>query len=305
MRKNEPETAIRIGLITVRDEAYHPNRRLTEAARQAGCQGVLLHPYRLWPTTNNGALGLLGENADRPPHVVVPRQGAEIGDTCLALIRHFQRMGIPLINGPEAVSAARNKFLTQQVLSDAGLPCPDTVFVNEAPGFAPAVALLGGYPVVAKPINARQGEGILLVTNADDAQRRVLGGLDRQRGVMVQRYTAPDKRRDIRALVIDGRLVCAASLTPRPGEFRANFHLGSDIRPIDLPADLAEMAVTAAAAVGCDVAGVDLMVDGHGRPLIVEVNYSPGFRGMEAASGLDVAGRIIRLAIERYQNKKA
>ena len=297
MRNNEPETAIRIGLITVRDKAYHPNRRLLEAAKQAGCQGLLLHPYRLWPTTCNGSLGLIGQHADRPPHVVLPRQGAEIGDTCLALIQHFQRMGIPLINGPEAVSVARNKFLTQQVLSDAGLPCPDTVFVNEAPGFAPAVALLGGYPVVAKPINARQGDGILRIKNDDDAQKRVLVGLDRQGGVMVQRYTAPDKRHDIRALVIGGELVCAARLTPKKGEFRANFHLGSDIRAIDLPADLANLAVDAAAAVGCDVAGVDMMVDGNGRPLIVEVNYSPGFRGMEAATGLNIARRVIRLAL--------
>ena len=305
MRNSQTETAIRIGIITVRDKAYHPNRRLLEAAKQAGCRGVLLHPYRLWPTTMGGTLGLVGVHGNRPPHVVLPRQGAEIGDTCLALIQHLQRMEVPLINGPEAVSVARNKFLTQQVLSDAGLPCPDTVFVNEAPGFEPAVALLGGYPVVAKPINARQGEGILIVKDVDDARRRVLDGLDRQRGVMVQRYTAPDKRRDIRALVIGGELVCAASLTPKEGEFRANFHLGSDIRAIDLPADLANMAVAAAAAVGCDVAGVDMMVDRrNGRPLIVEVNYSPGFRGLEAASGLDIAARIVALALRRHHEKE-
>ena len=88
------------------------------------------------------------------------------------------------------------------------------------------------------------------------------------------------------------------------GDFRANFHLGGDIRAIDLPADLANLAVAAAAAVGCDVAGVDLMVEKNGRPLIGEVNYSPGFRGMEAASGLDVAGRIVRMAIDRCQEKK-
>jgi ribosomal protein S6--L-glutamate ligase len=296
---------IRIGIITVRDDTYHPNRRLLEAGRKAGCQGLLIHPYRVWPTTMDGRLGLIGEHAERPPQVVLPRQGAEIGDTCLALIHHFQRMGIPLVNDLAAVSTARNKFLTQQVLTAAGLPCPATVFVNEAPGFAPAVVRLGGYPVVAKPVNARQGEGVMLVKDAEDADRRVLAGLDRQRGVMVQRYIAPDRRRDIRVLVIGNEAVCAASLTPRQGEFRANFHLGSDIRSFDLPADLAEMGAAAARAVGCDVAGVDLMVEEEGRPLIVEVNYSPGFRGMEAASGLDIAGRIIRLAIDRYQEKNA
>jgi ribosomal protein S6--L-glutamate ligase len=251
----------------------------------------------------DGRLGLIGEHADLPPQVVLPRQGAEIGDTCLALIHHFQRMDIPLVNDLTAVTTARNKFLTQQVLTAAGLPCPDTIFVNEAPGFGPSVARLGGYPVVTKPVNARQGEGVRLVSNVNEADRCVLSTLDRQRGVMVQRYIAPDQRRDIRALVIGGEVVGAASLIPRQGEFRANFHLGSDIRAFDLPAELADMAVAASRAVGCDVAGVDMMIDAEDRPLIVEVNYSPGFRGMEAVSGLDIAGRMIRLAVARYQEK--
>ena len=305
MRSKDLKTGIRIGIITVRDNAYHPNHRLLEAAEKAGCQGMLVHPYRMWPAAKNGRLGLIGESADRLPQVVLPRQGAEIGDTCLALIHQFQRMNIPLVNDHQAVSTTRNKFLTQQVLCAAGLNCPATVFVNEVSGFQPAVDHLGGYPVVAKPVNARQGEGVMLIKNADDADRRVLAGLDRQRGVMVQRYIAPDRRRDIRVMVIGGEAVCAASLTPQQGEFRANFHLGGNIRSIDLSADLAELAVAATTAVGCDVAGVDMMAEGAGRPLILEVNYSPGFRGMETASGLDIAGRIIRLAIEHYQEKKA
>ena len=304
MKKSDPDMDIRIGIISVRDGNYHPNRRLLEASRQAHCQGMLIHPYRLWPTTVGGTLGLIGAQAENPPHVVLPRQGAEIGDTCLALIHHFEQMGMALVNDLASVTLARNKFLTQQVLTSAGLPCPDTVFVNEASGFSPAVDRLGGYPVVVKPVNARQGEGVMRIENADDAHRRVLATLDRRRGVMVQRYIDRDGRRDIRVLVIGGEAFCAASLTPRQGDFRANFHLGGDIRSIDLPADLAELAAAAAAAVGCDVAGVDLMVEKNGRPLIGEVNYSPGFRGMEAASGLDVAGRIVRLAIDRYQEKR-
>lgn len=298
-----PDTDLRIGIITVQAPDYHPNRRLLEAARAAGAEGMLIHPYRVWPTSMDGRPGLTGESAQRPPQVVLPRQGAQIGDSCLALIRHFELMGIPLINDGSAVVTARNKFLTQQALSAAGLPCPDTVFVNATEGFAPAVACLGGYPVVVKPVNARQGDGVLRIVDAEDARRRVLESLDRRRGIMVQRYLAPQGRRDIRALVIDGKLTCAARLVPRKGEFRANFHLGSDIAAVDLPADLAAIAVAAAAAVGCDVAGVDMMVGEDDRPEIVEVNYAPGFRGMEAASGKDIAGRIIRLAIGRYHRQ--
>jgi ribosomal protein S6--L-glutamate ligase len=293
--------AMRIGIITVRDSGYHPNRRLLEAAGRAGHEGVLIHPYRLWPTTVNGELGLIGENAAPLPHVVLPRQGAQIGDACLALIGQFQKMGVPLVNGFEAVATARNKFLTQQALTAAGLPCPDTVFVNDAAGVFQAADRLGGYPIVVKPVSARQGTGVLRVEDAADSRRRALAALNRRQGLMIQRYLPPEKRRDIRALVVGGELVCAAALVPPPGEFRANFHLGGDIRPTVLSIDLERTALAAAAAVGSDVAGVDMMVAGDGRPSIVEVNYSPGFKGMEAASGLDIAGRIVAFAVERYQ----
>lgn len=291
---------MRIGIITVRGPDYHPNRRLMEAARQAGHLGNLIHPYRLWPTTVDGKLGLTEENPDPLPQAVIPRQGAQIGDACLALIRHFQLMGIVLINTSDAVTIARNKFLTQQVLSAAGLPCPDTIFVNEVPGFVHAVEQMGGYPVVTKQVSERQGDGVMRIMDMDDARQRALPALDRRRGLMVQRYLPPENRRDIRALVIGGKLICATTLIPAKEDFRANFHRGSEIQSTTLSDELEKLAVTAAASIGCDVAGVDMMIEADNRPLIVEVNYSPGFKGMEAATGLDIAGRIVQFAIDRY-----
>ena len=296
--------AIRIGIITVQEPAYHPNQRLLEAARQAGHEGILIHPYHLWPTTAAGHLEVTGEHSARLPHVVLPRQGAQIGDACLALIRQFQLMGVSLVNDHDAVAIARNKFLTQQVLTAAGLPCPDTIFVNDPSGFFHAVDQLGGYPVVAKQVSERQGDGVLRIMNVNDARQRALPALDRRRGLIVQRYLPPEKRRDLRALVIGGGVVCAASLIPAQGDFRANFHRGSDIKAAALPQELEQTAVTAAAAVGCDVAGVDMMVDNDDRPFIVEVNYSPGFKGLEAATGLDIAGRIVHFAMDRYREKR-
>lgn len=295
---------LQIGLITVRDHGYHPNRRLLEAACKAGHKPVLIHPYQLWPTTISGRLGLTEETSTHLPHVVLPRQGAQIGDACLALIRQFQLKGIALVNDVDAVTIARNKFLTQQVLTAAGLPCPDTVFINEPQGFFDAVDQLGGFPVVVKQTSGRQGEGVLRVMDPDDALQRALPALDKRRGMMVQRYLPPGRRLDIRALVVGGRLVCAAALAPPTGDFRANFHLGSDIQTMRLDAELEQAAVTAAACVGCDVAGVDLIVDSHDRPFIVEVNYAPGFKGMEAVTGLDIAGRIIGFADQHYHQKK-
>jgi ribosomal protein S6--L-glutamate ligase len=292
-----------IGIITVQGPGYHRNHRLLEAARKAGHQGTLIHPYRQWPMTAAGRLEVTGADSSPLPHVVLPRQGAQIGDACLSLIHQFQLMGIPLVNDHGAVSITRNKFLTQQVLTAAGLPCPDTVFVNDESGFFRAVDQLGGYPVVAKQTSGRQGDGVLRIMDAGDAGQRALPALDRRRGLIVQRYLPPDKRLDLRALVIDGEVVCAASLIPSTGEFRANFHLGGNIEAAALGGELEPIAVGAATAVGCDVAGVDIIVDKDDRPFIVEVNYSPGFKGLEAATGLDIAGRIIHFAADRYRDR--
>ncbi|MFO7715017.1 RimK family alpha-L-glutamate ligase [Desulfosarcina sp.] len=295
---------LRIGIITVQEPGYHPNRRLLEAAGIAGHEAVLIHPYRQWPKMVAGQLGVTAKNGAGLPHVVMPRQGAQVGDACLALMGQFQLMGVPMVNDHQAVSIARNKFITQQVLTAAGLPCPDTVFINHESGFFQAVDQLGGYPVVVKPVSGRQGDGVLLIMDGVDARRRGLPALNPQRGLMVQRYIPAEKRRDIRALVIGGALICAASLVPASGEFRANFHLGSEIRSTVLATDLKQIALSAAAVVGCDVAGVDIIVDSDGRPFIVEVNYSPGFKGLEAATGRDIAGRIIRFATDRYHEKR-
>ncbi len=289
-----------IGIITVQDPGYHPNRRLLEAVRHAGHQGTLIHPYRLWPKTAAGQLETTGTLLAPLPHVVLPRQGAQIGEACLALIGQFQLMGVTLINDMQAVSIARNKFLTQQMLTAAGLPCPDTVFINDASGFYHAVDQLGGYPVVVKQVSERQGDGVLRILDANDAHQRALPALDRRRGMMVQRYLPPEKRRDIRALVIDGEVVCAVSLIPSTGDFRANFHLGANIQATAIAAELESIAAGAATVVGCEVAGVDMIVDQDGRPFVVEVNYSPGFKGLEAATGLDIAGRIVKFAVNQY-----
>ena len=294
---------LRIGIVSVQAPDYHPNRRLLEAAGGAGYEGILIHPYEIWPHVVEGKLTVTGKYATKMPRVILPRQGAQIGESSLALIRQLHLMGLHMVNGPEAIFIARDKFLTQQVLAHAGLPCLDTVFINRSQGFFQGVERLGGYPVVVKPTSGRQGEGVMCIAGQDDAMMRALPLLDGRKGLVLQRYLPTDRRKDIRAVVIGKEVVCAGALTPVDGEFRSNFHLGAVIRPFSLSADLKGLALAAAATVGCDVAGVDMMIDAKGRPNIVEVNYSPGFAGMEAATDMDIAGRIVRFAVQSCRQR--
>ena len=112
-----------------------------------------------------------------PLDVVLPRQGATIGDSCLALIRHFSLMGIPLVNDLDSIRLTKNKFLTLQTLTAARIQVPETVFINSPEGFQEAIERLGGYPVVAKQVSGRQGEGIVLV--------------ETRKGLLVQRFIPP------------------------------------------------------------------------------------------------------------------
>lgn len=298
------ETAMNIGIISIRGPEYHPNRRLAEAATERGHRMTLVHPYRIWPAIERNKPGLVEPLGKSALDVVLPRQGATVGASCLALIHHFRLLGIPVVNDIDAVRVAKNKFLTLMTLNSAGIPVPDTLFVNAPEAFGPAVTRLGGYPVVAKQASGRQGEGIRLVKTEKDLHSILRHGFDKYSGLLLQRFIPPAGRTDIRVLTIGGEMVGAMELQPKNGDFRANFHLSGDSRAIELSPHLEEIALRAAAAVGLEIAGVDLILGRDGGASVIELNYAPGFRGLEAATGLDIAGEIVNYLGETYGSLK-
>jgi len=292
------------GIITVRDSDYHPNGRLMAAAAQKGHRARLIHPYEVIPKVTGKGLGFEGQLDVQDLDVVMPRQGATIGDSSLTLLHHFSRLGMPLVNGFEAVCIARSQIMTLQALSFAGLPVPNTLFVNSESGFIKAVSLAGGYPVVAKQVSGRQGTGISLVESVNQAKTITEDHMDSRKGILVQHYIPTPARQDIRVMVIGGKAVAAMEMTPVDGDFRANYHLTRESRPLELTRPVKTLATKAARAVGLDIAGVDMIVDTHDNMYIIEVNYAPGFKGLERATGLDIAGLMIDCAVARGRRKK-
>lgn len=282
-----------IGVITVRRAGFHPNARLAQAAAQRGHRVKLLHPYRLLSEIRGGEAGLVSPDQAETPRVVLPRVGAEISDYTLALLTHLELMGVALAATPRAVALARHKFLALQALTRAGLPAPDTLLVNTWTGLEQAAARLGGYPVVAKTPSGGQGLGVMLLKDRATAELAARFRLRARRGLLIQRFIPPQDRRDLRILVVGGRMVGAMSLRPERGDFRANFHLTGRAEFIEPSREQVELAQAAARALGLGVAGVDMIIDAQGRPWIMEVNFSPGFRGLEQASGRDIAGAMV------------
>ena len=289
-----------IGIITAEGYDYPPTKRLKEAAAEKGHRIIVVDPIYIWPVLVDGSPGLEGALDISMLDVVLPRQGATVNDSSLKLVPHLRRMGIPLVNNLDAIRLAKDQFLTLQALSAVQLPIPDTGFINSIEGFHLVLDRLGGYPVVLKQASGRVGEGVFLVKSEHQARLILHNNLETGKGMLVQRFIPPENRLNIRVLVIGGKVAGAMKLKPKPGDFRSNFHLTQKSWPVELLPEWEEIALKAADALGLEIAGVDLIVDAEGKVRVIEVNYSPGFSGLEAATGLDIAGRIIDYVVETY-----
>lgn len=297
---------MQVGIITARDTGYHPNRRLLEAGALLGVEVALLHPFHMWSGLAAGrplAAGILGlEGID----LLLPRVGATISDYSLTLLTQLEMMGLRLVNGSRAIAICRHKFTTLQVLSGVGLPVLDTYMVNSLTGYADAVRRLEGPPVVVKLVSSRQGSGVFLVE--DDSPDPILGEerlsqiMQQRQGVLVQRYLPPQGRRDVRVVLLGQDAAWAMEIAPAPGEFRANVHLGGEGRAIPAQGEILSLAQQARQAVGLDIAGVDLMQDSNGAWWLGEVNFTPGFKGLEEATGEDIARDLLEFSLRKVPN---
>lgn len=284
---------IDIGILSIKGPDYHPTRRLAEAALARNARVVVINPYELALSYQDGHPVFIPPDCINGLDAVLPRQGAEVKTASLAVIAHFEHAGILVVNRLAGILTARNKYLTCQALAAAGVSVPETVYATSAEACHRAREAFAPSPVVVKPVSGRQGAGIHCLDPdtalpADSADELTAG-----RGVLVQAFVPPRGRTDIRIFVVGGQVVGAASLTPPEGDFRSNFHVGSRAAPYALPDALAALACRAVRVIGLDIAGVDMIVPRHGAPMIVEVNYAPGFRGLEGATGIDIAAVIM------------
>lgn len=283
---------MRIGVMTINGFDFHPNGRFAWEAEKIGHQIILINPYDMGCCVTGTNLTIIGGNKNLP-RVVMPRQGSPMGEYGFVVLRQFLTMGIPLVNGLDGVTIARNQYITLQHLVLADIPVLDSFFVTRENRFFEALKQLGTFPVVAKQMDGMGGDGVVKLNDLPEARAYLQSSLNPAKGLLVQSFLDPKGRRDIRALVIGDGVAGAMVLTPAPGQFKANIHQEAQARAFDLPEDMAAMAIKASRACHLEIAGVDMMVDATGDVRVVEVNFSPGFRGLEQATGLNIAGKIL------------
>jgi ribosomal protein S6--L-glutamate ligase len=172
---------------------------------------------------------------------------------------------------------------------------PRTVLARGGGDVRELVAQVGGLPAILKLIQGTQGVGVMIAHSAAEVES-ILGTLwDLGQEILLQEFISESRGRDLRALVVGDRVVGAMRREAPRGEFRSNLHRGGFGTAVQLPPEYEEAAIRAARVIGLDVAGVDLLEAGQG-PKIVELNSSPGFEGLERATGLDIAGEIVSFA---------
>jgi ribosomal protein S6--L-glutamate ligase len=223
---------------------------------------------------------------------VLPRVGASITYFGTAVVRQFQEMDVFCANTAHGIINSRDKLRSLQILSRHHIGIPRTTFVRDKKDVIPAIQRVGGAPVVIKLIEGTQGIGVLLAESMNAAESIIELLQSQKQNVLVQKFVAESKGRDIRAFVVGDRVVAAMRRVAQGQEFRSNVHRGGIAEAVELDEQYRETAVRAAQILGLRVAGVD-MLEGADGPQIMEVNSSPGLEGIESSTGLDVAGAVI------------
>jgi ribosomal protein S6--L-glutamate ligase len=223
---------------------------------------------------------------------VIPRIGASVTFFGTAVVRQFEMMRVYTVNESVAIARSRDKLRSLQLLSRRGIGLPVTVFAHKTSNAEEIIRLAGGAPVVIKLLEGTQGIGVVLGETPKAAQSiiQAFGGVNTN--ILVQEYIREARGEDIRCIVVGGKVVASMRRRGREGDFRSNLHRGGSAKAAKITPQERATAIGAAKAMGLNVCGVDMLRSNHG-PVVMEVNSSPGLEGVEQATHVDVAGKII------------
>ena len=283
---------MKLGILSCGPNSYS-TRRLVEAAKQRNHTVRVLNTLKFAIDLQQGVPDLYYRQKVLSTYdAVLPRIGASITYYGTAVVRQCQEMDIFCANTAAGITNSRDKLRSLQILSRHHVGIPRTTFVRDKKDVLPAIERVGGAPVVIKLIEGTQGIGVLLAESTKSAEAIIELLQSQKQNVLIQKFVAESKGKDIRAFVVGDRVVAAMRRVAQGQEFRSNVHRGGVAEGVELSEEYRETAVRAAQILGLRVAGVD-MLEGKAGPQIMEVNSSPGLEGIETCTGLDVAGSVI------------
>lgn len=283
---------MKFGILSCSPNCYS-SRRLREAAEQRGHSVKILNTLKFAIDLEQGDPDLFFRQKKLSSYdAVLPRIGNSITYFGTAVVRQFEQMDVFCANSSLGISNSRDKLRSLQILSRHQIGIPKTTFIRDKKDVLPAIERVGGAPVVIKLIEGTQGIGVLLADTVKSAEAIIELLQSQRQNILIQKFVAESKGKDIRAFVVGDRVVAAMRRVAQGQEFRSNVHRGGKTERVELDESYAKTAVRAAQIMGLRVAGVDMLESKHGAQ-IMEVNSSPGLEGIEGCTQLDIAGAIV------------
>lgn len=279
--------------ILSRDSSLYSTSRLKEAGEARGHEVKVIDYLRCYMniTSRKPQIFFQGHELEGFD-AVIPRIGASHTFYGTAVVRQFEMLGTFTPNESQSITRSRDKLRSLQLLARAGIGLPVTGFAHSTKDIDGLLETVGGAPVVVKLLEGTQGVGVVLAETKKAAESVIAAFRQLDANILVQEYIKESGGSDIRCIVVGNRVVAAIKRTSAPGDFRSNLHRGGTAEKIRLTPEERSIAVRAARTVGLNVSGVDLLQSNHG-PVVMEVNSSPGLEGVEGATNVDVAGKII------------
>lgn len=299
-------------LMLCREPRLYSCCRIKAACEAKGIELDILDQNRMLLGLENGEFKIYyqaGESYDnnRPEPVllpnydgILPRFGTGSTEMGCSVLRHFEAKGIPVLNHSAAFALARDKWRTLQKLAKHNLPVPNTNFAGHLVSVKSQLNQFA-FPLISKVLNGSQGNGVMLFEGKNNAKAVLATFRQVNEPYLCQQFVGDAKGQDIRAFVIGNEVVAAMSRTSVTGDFRANIHQGGTAQPIELTQMERALAIKATKTIGLDIAGVDFLRTEKGV-VILEVNASPGFEGIERVNDVDIASEMVSYFINKMKN---
>ena len=292
-------------VILSRNKSLYSTQRLIEAGENRGHEMLLLDHMKTVLVIEQGRPHIFFNGKEvTDVNAVIPLIGSSATFYGSAVVRQFEMMKIFTAVESQALVRSRDKLRSLQILARAGIGIPKTAFASspKEKDIDNVIESIGGAPCIIKLLEGTQGIGVILADNHKAAKSVIEAFMKIKANMLVQEFIKEAGGADIRVFIVDGQIVGAMKRQAKDGEFRSNLHRGGSASVIQLSSEERATAIKAVKKLGLGIAGVDLLQSKRG-PLVMEVNSSPGLEGIEGATGIDIAGKIIEY-VERNEFNK-
>ncbi len=294
---------MKIHVLSVGENIYS-TQRLVDEAENRGHHVCVINHTKCSVKLGKGRPQIIfeGKNIINDPDVIIPRIGASVSRHGAAIVKEFEMNGVFSTARSLGILRAQNKVRTLQIMNRKNIPIPQTVFSINPRNIDEQIELLGGPPVIIKLQEGTQGLGVILAESKKSAKSIMDTFYNMNTSIMLQEFVEESNGEDIRAIVVGRKVVAAMKRKGEKGEFRSNIHRGGTGESVQLSEKEKKIALRATQYLSLPVAGVDMIRSQRG-PLLIEVNASPGFQGIEAFTKVNVAAHVIKLLETNVRQK--